>query len=63
MDREAQSIVEGMHQRARHILKHYRDRLETLAQYLLEHEVIEQPTLASLIGDLRSDKQPEFIDS
>ncbi len=63
VDREAQSIVEGMHQRARHILKHYRDRLETLAQYLLEHEVIEQPTLASLIGDLRSDKQPEFIDS
>jgi cell division protease FtsH len=62
IDREAQSIVEGMYQRACQILKEYRDKLEMLAQYLLEHEVIEQPTLATLIGDLRPNKQPQLVD-
>lgn len=63
IDREAQSIVESMHQRSRDILKEYRGKLETLAQYLLEHEVVEQPTLTTLLGDLRLSKEPQFIDS
>jgi cell division protease FtsH len=63
IDREAQSIVEGMHKRVCQLLKEYRGKLETLAQYLLEHEVIEQPTLSTLIGDLRPSKQPQLIDS
>ncbi|HEY7495437.1 MAG TPA: ATP-dependent zinc metalloprotease FtsH [Candidatus Tectomicrobia bacterium] len=62
IDREAQSIVEQMYQRARHILEEHRDKLEILAQYLLEHEVIDQATLATLIGDLHPGKEPQLVD-
>lgn len=48
IDREAQAIVERMYQRAHQILVEHRHMLETLAQYLLEHEVIDQQTLAHL---------------
>jgi cell division protease FtsH len=48
IDREAQAIIEGMYERARHILEEHRDTLETVAEYLLEHEVIDQQTLARL---------------
>jgi cell division protease FtsH len=63
IDREAQSIVETMHQRAQQILKEYHPKLEILAQYLLEHEVIEQPALGTLIGDLQPSERPQLIDS
>jgi len=49
IDREAQAIVERMYQRALQILVEERMTLETLAQYLLEHEVIDQQTLAGLL--------------
>jgi len=62
IDREAQSIVEHMYQRARNLLEMHRDKLETLAQYLLEHEVIDQATLATLIGDLRLGNAPHLVD-
>jgi cell division protease FtsH len=62
IDREAQSIVEQMYQRARHLLAGHRDKLETLAQYLLEHEVIDQATLATLLGELRPGKTPQLVD-
>jgi len=57
IDREAQATVERMYHRARQILEEHRDTLETLAQYLLKHEVIDQPTLAVLAGELRTGKQ------
>jgi cell division protease FtsH len=63
IDQEAKGIVERMYQRARQILELHRDKLETLAQYLLEHEVIDQPTLATLIGDLRPGKEPQPVDA
>jgi cell division protease FtsH len=63
IDREAQSIVEDMHQRARNILKHHHNRLKSLATYLLEHESIEQSMLTTLLGDLRPERQTELIDS
>jgi cell division protease FtsH len=63
VDREAQSIVENMYQRARRLLQTYRDKLEALATYLLEHEVIEQPALSALIGELKPGQQPQLIDS
>jgi cell division protease FtsH len=49
IDHEAQAIVERMYQRALQILKAHRYTLETLAQYLLAHEVIDQQTLAVLL--------------
>jgi cell division protease FtsH len=58
IDREAQAIVERMYRRARQLLEKHRPTLETLAWYLLEHEVIDQATLATLTGDLRVGKQP-----
>ena len=63
IDREAQSILEQTYQRARQILETHRDKLEALAQYLLEHEVIDQGTLAALLGDLRPGKEPQLVDS
>jgi cell division protease FtsH len=61
IDTEAQTLVERMYQRARQILEMHRDKLEALAQYLLEHEVIDQASLAMLLGDLRSGPQPQLI--
>jgi cell division protease FtsH len=61
IDNEAQTLVERMYQRARQILEMHRDKLEALAQYLLEHEVIDQASLAMLLGDLRSGPQPQLI--
>jgi cell division protease FtsH len=61
IDNEAQTLVERMYQRARQILEMHRDKLEALAQYLLEHEVIDQASLAMLLGDLRSGQQPQLI--
>ena len=61
IDTEAQTLVERMYQRARQILEMHRDKLEALAQYLLEHEVIDQVSLAMLLGDLRSGQQPQLI--
>jgi len=49
IDHEAQAIVEQMYQRALQILEEHRYTLETLAQYLLDHEVIDQQTLAVLL--------------
>jgi cell division protease FtsH len=63
VDREAQTIVEQMYQRARNILAGYRNKLELLAQYLLQHEVIDQATLATLLGDLRTNQEAQLIDS
>jgi cell division protease FtsH len=62
IDREAHDIVERMYQRARQILIEHRNKLETLAQYLLQHEVIEQAMLATLLGDFRPDKEPQLVD-
>jgi cell division protease FtsH len=63
VDHEAQSIVEQMYQRARHLLTGHRDKLETLAQYLLKHEAIDQATLATLLGELRPNQEAQLIDS
>jgi cell division protease FtsH len=63
VDREAQSIVEQMYQRARHLLAGHRDKLEALAQYLLQHETIDQATLATLLGELRPNQEAQLIDS
>ncbi len=63
IDQEAQNIVERMYQRAHQVLTEHRDKLEKLAQYLLQHEVVEQGMLATLLGGLHSDKKPQLVDS
>jgi cell division protease FtsH len=61
IDQEAQGIVEGMSQRARQILKASHRTLETLAQYLLVHETIDQSTLAGLLAGLQPIRQRESV--
>ena len=60
IDNEAREMVERMYDRARRLLETHRNKLEALAQYLLEHEVIDQATLAVLLGDLRPHERPEL---
>jgi cell division protease FtsH len=52
IDREAQGMVEKMAARARQLLESRHGTLETLAQYLLVHETINQSTLARLLAGL-----------
>ena len=52
IDQAAQSIVEAMAQRAQDIVVSQRETLEALAQYLLEHESIDQATLTQLFADV-----------
>jgi cell division protease FtsH len=63
IDHEAQTMVENMYQRARQILEKHRDKLEALAQYLLQHEVIDQASLAMLLGETHARKQPQLTGS
>lgn len=63
IDQEAKNIVERMYQRARELLLKHRDKLETVAQHLLKHEVIDQATLATLLNDLNPGKEPQLVDS
>src|SRR5262249_42126187 len=53
IDGEAQAIVAQMYQRAVRIIGAHRQVLEDLAQYLLQHEVIDEQALAILAGSLR----------
>ncbi len=50
IDREVKDIVETAHQQALAILKNNRDLLETMAQTLLEKEVIDGDTLNNLLN-------------
>ncbi|MGF1520509.1 MAG: ATP-dependent zinc metalloprotease FtsH [Nodosilinea sp.] len=57
IDEEVKSIVEAGHRRALDILKQNRDLLETLAQQLIEDEVIEGPPLRERLRQVQ-DPQP-----
>ncbi|MBW4485212.1 MAG: ATP-dependent zinc metalloprotease FtsH [Tildeniella torsiva UHER 1998/13D] len=58
IDEEVKSLVEEGHQRALSILKQNRELLETLAQQLLEAEVIEGPPLRE---QLKQVQEPQAI--
>ncbi|WOD38175.1 ATP-dependent zinc metalloprotease FtsH4 [Nodosilinea sp. E11] len=58
IDEEVKSIVEEGHQRALDILKQNRELLETLAQQLLEDEVIEGPPLRE---QLKQVQDPQLV--
>jgi cell division protease FtsH len=61
IDREAQEIVEAMAQRARKLLEVRHGTLETLAQYILVHETIDQSALARLLAGLQPTTQREPV--
>ena len=56
IDQEARQIVDHMAQRALQLLESHSETLETLAQYLLAHEAIDQSTLALLLEGLQPTK-------
>jgi cell division protease FtsH len=63
IDQEAQGIVAHMAQRARQLLEASHGTLETLAQYLLVHETIDQSTLALLLAGLQPTTKREPVAS
>ena len=54
IDEEVKGIVENGHQQALHILKENRDLLETIAQQILEQEVIEGDKLQDLLNQVQA---------
>ncbi|MGI0494979.1 ATP-dependent zinc metalloprotease FtsH4 [Alkalinema pantanalense CENA528] len=54
IDREVQEIVETAHEQALHVLRANRELLETIAQQLLETEVIEGETLYQLLNQVNA---------
>jgi cell division protease FtsH len=54
IDREVKGLVESAHQQAHQILTKNRDLLETMAQTLLDHEVIDGETLTQLLNQAKS---------
>jgi cell division protease FtsH len=50
IDEEVQHIVQAMEQRAVHLLEQHQDKLETLANALLEHETLDIDDVERLLG-------------
>jgi cell division protease FtsH len=63
IDQEARHIVDHMAQRAIQLLETHSETIETLAQYLLAHESIDQPTLTLLLEGLQPTIRSESIAS
>jgi cell division protease FtsH len=61
IDQEAQAIIERMYRQAYQLLEKHRDALEALAQYLLQYEVVDQRTLATLLMDRYPKVQSELV--
>ncbi len=58
IDEEVKQIVEGGHQQALAILNQNRDLLETIAQQILETEVIEGEQLQNLLNQVKPSEKP-----
>ena len=61
IDAEVTGIVVRSHERAREILTRYRDRLDTLAEALLEYETIDGREVAEIIETGRFDSRREAV--
>ncbi len=59
IDKEISSMIEAQYQRAITILKKHREKLTTLANLLLEKEVIFKDDLVKIFGDRPFDKKQE----
>ena len=51
IDQEVRDLVDGAYQRCEEILRRERDKLETVAQYLLEHETMEREAFLAVFGE------------
>jgi cell division protease FtsH len=61
IDQEAQAIIERMYRQAYQLIEEHRDTLEALAQHLLQYEVIDQQTLATLFMNRYPREQTELV--
>ncbi|MEW6496101.1 MAG: cell division protein FtsH, partial [Cyanobacteriota bacterium] len=61
IDAEVKEIVEGAHQQALDILKTNQELLETIAQQILEKEVIEGEQLQNLLTQVRSPGKEQVV--
>lgn len=59
IDKEISALIESQYQRAIEILEHHRDKLEQLADILIEKEVIFKDDLEHLFGQRPFEKSPE----
>lgn len=51
IDEEVKRVVNGAYARCEEILQGSRDKLETVAQYLLEHETMEREAFLAVFGE------------
>ena len=58
IDQEVKDLVDGAYRRCQDILEAQRDKLEQVAQYLLEHETMERDAFLTVFGE-KTHEQPE----
>ena len=51
IDQEVKDLVDGAYRRCQDILEAQRDKLEQVAQYLLEHETMERDAFLKVFGE------------
>ena len=60
IDQEVKDLVDGAYRRCQDILEAQRDKLEQVAQYLLEHETMERDAFLTVFGE-KTHEQPEDV--
>ena len=60
IDQEVKDLVDGASRRCQDILEAQRDKLEQVAQYLLEHETMERDAFLTVFGE-KTHEQPENV--
>ena len=60
IDQEVKDLVNGAYRRCQDILEAQRDKLEQVAQYLLEHETMERDAFLTVFGE-KTHEQPENV--
>ena len=60
IDQEVKDLVDGAYRRCQDILEAQRDKLEQVAQYLLEHETMERDAFLTVFGE-KVHEQPETV--
>ena len=60
IDQEVKDLVDGAYRRCQDILEAQRDKLEQVAQYLLEHETMERDAFLTVFGE-KVHEQPENV--
>ena len=60
IDQEVKNLVDGAYRRCQDILEAQRDKLEQVAQYLLEHETMERDAFLTVFGE-KTHEQPEDV--